>query len=118
MRNKPHKTFSQLEDEVDAEDSEEETEKSHLVSGVQELTVVQDSPSILKRSGQNVQVARKVGVSNPQPKSMGQSEIKPTPRARQQHTLFGDPEKGEAVDGLYQVEAVKVNHVRCSLLLD
>ena len=77
------------------------------------------SPSILKKNGQ-ARLTRKVGVTTPQLKTVSHlttpaitmEEEHPKPCARQQHSLFGDPEKGEAVTAQYDVEAVKLDHAR------
>ena len=107
----------------EGEVSEEETEKSDLVSTEQEkrnsFREFCSSPSILKKNGHNRindKLTRKVGVTTPQLKSVSHldppEEGLPKPRARQQHSLFGDPEKGEAVTAQYDVEAVKLDHAR------
>ena len=112
----------------DGEASEEDTEKSDLVSIEEEkrnssLMEFCSSPSILKKSGHikaSDKLIRKVGVTNNQVKIVknlscppqAREETQPKPRARQQHSLFGDPEKGQAVNAHFDVEAVQIDHAR------
>ena len=107
----------------EGEDSEEETEKSDFIATEQEkrnsFREFCSSPSILKKKGHvrtTDKLTRKVGVTTPQLKTVSHinspEEELPKPRARQQHSLFGDPEKGEAVSAQYDVEAVKLDHTR------
>ena len=109
------------------DDEGEETEKSDLVPTEQEkrnsFKEFCSSPSILKKTGHangSDKLTRKVGVTTTQVKTVSHlttppitiEEGQPKPRARQQHSLFGDPEKGQAVTAQYDVEAVKLDHAR------
>ena len=114
-------TALDLNDDEEGEDSEE-TEKTDLVCEQQEIREICSSPSILKKNGRvrpGDKIVRKVGVTTPHHtkthviiSNNSVEDGQPKPRARQQHSLFGDPEKGEAVSAQLDVEAVKLEHGR------